>query len=82
VIRPGPSQQVSGTLGDMPGPTPQEHTRRPRRTPPHACPACHELWAVRGARHPSGAWIFVCRACDWKQVLVVKDRRSRPRQHA
>jgi len=44
--------------------------KRERRAQAHACVQCLEPWAVRGARHPSGAWIFVCRRCDWRRIVM------------
>lgn len=52
--------------------------KRHRRAEAHACVQCLTPWAVRGARHPSGAWIFVCRRCDWRRIVMPVRPRAEP----
>jgi hypothetical protein len=51
-------------------------TRRRRRSRAHACPECRSSWAVRGSRHPSGAWLLLCSVCDWRRVVPPSPRQS------
>lgn len=49
-------------------------SRRSRRSRAHACPQCLAGWAVRGSRHPSGAWLLLCSVCDWRRVVPPSPR--------
>lgn len=44
--------------------------RRIRQALARTCPYCRQLWAVSSGRHPSGAWVFACRLCDWRLVVA------------
>jgi hypothetical protein len=39
-----------------------------RRVAAHACPDCHRLWALRGVRTDSGAWLILCAFCGWSDL--------------
>ena len=39
-----------------------------RRVAAHACPACRQLWALRGVRSELGAWVISCASCGWSDI--------------
>lgn len=48
-----------------------------RRVAAHACPDCHRLWALRGVRTDSGAWLITCASCGWSDLRPTgADRRG------
>jgi ribosomal protein L37AE/L43A len=53
---------------------PAKDTRR--RVAAHACPACRRLWALRGARTDSGAWVISCTTCGWSDIRTAGAHRT------
>lgn len=49
-----------------------------RRVAAHACPACRRLWALRGVRTDTGAWLVVCAFCEWNDLRSPPPRPGDP----